>query len=153
MQVLRAYESVCLADAQGITVLRAISKGNAPNLVAELAAGSAELYRQATTASTAAASASAVPRGTAGAPAPVPLAAYASWKAAAFDAYAFAFAGGTPPHVSLIVLYHHGHRHCAATTPYCTGTVGARSNPPCSIPTFTCAFSFMFLLRAIHEFL
>jgi hypothetical protein len=45
--VLRALSSLALADAQQLTVLRAVAKGNAPSLVAALAADTAVLYSQA----------------------------------------------------------------------------------------------------------
>ena len=47
LHVLRALSTLALADAQQLTVLRAVAKGNAPSLIASLAADSAALYSQA----------------------------------------------------------------------------------------------------------
>jgi hypothetical protein len=83
---LKAYELVALADAQAISVVRAIQKGNTASLVSAIAADTAEMYRQ-----SAAAIARAPPMA-AGRPA-TPVAPYASWKALAFEAYALTYAG------------------------------------------------------------
>ena len=44
LQLLRALASTALADAQQLTLLRAIAKGNQPPLIAAIAADTAELY-------------------------------------------------------------------------------------------------------------
>ncbi len=41
---MRALCTLCLADAQSLTVLRAVKKGNAAGLVASLAADTAQMY-------------------------------------------------------------------------------------------------------------
>lgn len=46
-QVVRALSSVALADAQQLTALRAVAKGNQASLIAALAADTAQLYEQA----------------------------------------------------------------------------------------------------------
>jgi len=46
-QVVQALASFALADAQQLTVLRAVQKGNQPSLIASLAADTAALYAQA----------------------------------------------------------------------------------------------------------
>lgn len=45
--MLHALSSAALADAQQLTVLRAVAKGNQPSLIAALAADTAQLYGQA----------------------------------------------------------------------------------------------------------
>ncbi len=45
--MVRAVSSVALADAQQLTVLRAVAKGNQPALIAALGADTAQLYGQA----------------------------------------------------------------------------------------------------------
>ena len=47
LQVLRVLSALTLADAQQLTVLRAVQKGNAASLVAALAADTAQLFGQA----------------------------------------------------------------------------------------------------------
>jgi hypothetical protein len=47
LQVVRALATAALADAQQLTVLRAVAKGNQPALIASLAADTAALYSQA----------------------------------------------------------------------------------------------------------
>jgi hypothetical protein len=47
VDVLRAVSSIALADAQQLTMLRAMAKGNAPGLIAALAVDTAALYQQA----------------------------------------------------------------------------------------------------------
>ncbi len=44
MQLLRGLASIALADAQQLTLLRAVVKGNQPPLIAAIAADTAELY-------------------------------------------------------------------------------------------------------------
>lgn len=44
MQVLRVLASTALADAQQLTLLRAVVKGNQPALIAAIAADTAQLY-------------------------------------------------------------------------------------------------------------
>lgn len=74
---------MALAEAQSITVLRAIQKGNAPGLIAGLANDTMQLYqsaaqylRQALPDSQSSKSST-----------------YADWKALVFQAYAFAYTG------------------------------------------------------------
>lgn len=83
MQALSAYWSLCLADAQSLTVLRAIQKGNQPSLIAALASDTALLYRQSAQA------AQGAPHASSG----LKVIAYAQYKASTFQAYAHAFAG------------------------------------------------------------
>jgi hypothetical protein len=45
LQASQAYALACLAEAQSLTVLRAIQKGNAPSLVAALAIDTSALFR------------------------------------------------------------------------------------------------------------
>ena len=47
MQAAAAYAAICLADAQAITVRRAIVKGNAPGLIAGLAFDTEKLLHNA----------------------------------------------------------------------------------------------------------
>ena len=45
--LLRAASTCLLGDAQGVTVLRAIQKGNQPALIASLAVDTRDLYAEA----------------------------------------------------------------------------------------------------------
>ena len=83
LQVLRSHTSLALADAQSITVLRAIQKGNAPSLVAGLAHDTMQLYQ------TAAQRFSQASAGRQGSKASK----YAEWKALVAQSYAFAYTG------------------------------------------------------------
>lgn len=83
LQVLKGHTNLALAEAQSITVLRAIQKGNAPGLIAGLANDTMQLYqsaaqylRQALPDSQSSKSST-----------------YADWKALVFQAYAFAYTG------------------------------------------------------------
>ena len=83
MQVLQGYMQVTLADAQSITVLRAIQKGNAPNLVAALARDTAAIYQAAAQAFQ---HFSINNQGS-------KAAKYAQWKLLVFQGYMYAFTG------------------------------------------------------------
>ena len=83
LQVLKGHTNLALAEAQSITVLRAIQKGNAPGLIAGLASDTMQLYqsaaqhlRQALPDSQSSKSST-----------------YADWQALVFQAYAFAYTG------------------------------------------------------------
>ncbi|KAK9798946.1 hypothetical protein WJX73_007519 [Symbiochloris irregularis] len=82
-QALAAFSALCLADAQSITVLRAIQKGNQAGLVSSLATDTATMYLSA------AQSAQAAPYAAHNAK----CVAYANYKSTSFQAYAHAFAG------------------------------------------------------------
>ncbi|KAK9828236.1 hypothetical protein WJX74_004986 [Apatococcus lobatus] len=85
-QVVAGLRSTCLADAQSLTVLRAIQKGNAPGLIAGLAADTGSLYTEAEGGFRAG--------GSQAGPASSPkLAAYCAYKAACFNSTALAFTG------------------------------------------------------------
>lgn len=86
MQVVAGLRNTCLADAQSLTVLRAIQKGNAPGLIAGLATDTSSLYTEAGNGFRAGASQA----GPASSP---KLAAYCAYKAACFHATALAFTG------------------------------------------------------------
>ena len=83
LQVLKGHMSLALADAQSVTVLRAVQKGNAPNLIAGLANETTLLYQSAARYLTHALPGSQSSKSSA----------YADWKALVFQAYAFAHAG------------------------------------------------------------
>lgn len=83
MQVLQGYTQVTLADAQSITVLRAIQKGNAPSLVAALACDTAAMYQAAAQAFN---HFSINNQGS-------KAAKYAEWKLLVFQGYMYAFTG------------------------------------------------------------
>ncbi|KAK9868803.1 hypothetical protein WJX84_000981 [Apatococcus fuscideae] len=87
-QVVAGLRDACLADAQSLTVLRAIRKGNAPGLVAGLAADTGSLYTAAENGFRAGAA-------QAGPVASHKLAAYCTYKAVTFNATALAFTGLT----------------------------------------------------------
>lgn len=89
VQVVAGLRNTCLADAQSLTVLRAIQKGNAPGLIAGLAADTSSLYTEAGNGFRAGASQA----GPASSP---KLAAYSAYKAACFNATALAFTGFNP---------------------------------------------------------
>ena len=104
-QTAGAYAELCLADAQAVTVARAVAKGNAPGLIAALAGGAAAAYAAAAAAA-AAAGARAPAAAVGAAAAPVGAGAggagpgaggkaelYAQYQAAVSQAYAHAFAG------------------------------------------------------------
>lgn len=74
---------MALADAQSITVLRAIQKGNAPSLVAALACDTAAMYQ---TAAQAFNHFSISSRGS-------KAGSYAEWKMLVFQGYMYAFTG------------------------------------------------------------
>ena len=83
MQVLQGYMQLTLADAQSITVLRAIQKGNAPNLVAALACDTAAMYQAVAQAFN---HFSINVQGS-------KAAKYAEWKLLVFQGYMYAFTG------------------------------------------------------------
>lgn len=82
LEALQAIGTCALADAQSITVLRAIQKGILPSLVASLARDTRDQYKQV----------SEYLANIRGAP-DTKLAVYARYKYAAFDAYAHIFNG------------------------------------------------------------
>ena len=88
MQVLQGYMQVTLADAQSITVLRAIQKGNAPSLVAALASDTAAMYQ---TAAQAFKHFSINSQGS-------KACRYAEWKLLVFQGYMYAFTGLSTRH-------------------------------------------------------
>ena len=94
VQVVAGLRNTCLADAQSLTVLRAIQKGNAPGLIAGLAADTGGLYTEAGNGFRAGASQA----GPAFSP---KLAAYGAYKAACFNATALAFTGTDPRLIGL----------------------------------------------------
>lgn len=83
MQVLQGYTQVTLADAQSITVLRAVQKGNAPSLVAALACDTAAMYQAAAQAFNHFSISSQGSK----------AAKYAEWKQLVFQGYMYAFTG------------------------------------------------------------
>ena len=104
-QTAGAYAELCLADAQAVTVARAVAKRNAPGLIAALAGGAAAAYAAAAAAAAGAgARAPAAAKGAAAAPAGAGAGCagpgaggkaelYAQYQAAVAQAYAHAFAG------------------------------------------------------------
>ena len=82
--MLQGHVQLALGDAQSITVLRAIQKGNAPSLVAALAHDTAILYQAAAQAFKQLVSA--------GKPGSKP-GRYAEWKLLVFQGYMYAFTG------------------------------------------------------------
>ena len=84
MQVLQGQMQLALADAQSITVLRAIQKGNAPSLVASLAHDTANMYQAAAQAFKQVASTSGMSS---------KAGKYAEWKLLVFQGYMYAFTG------------------------------------------------------------
>ena len=84
LQVLQGHMQLALADAQSITVLRAIQKGNAPTLIASLAHDTANVYQAAAQAFKQVASTN----GTSS-----KAGKYAEWKLLVFQGYMFAFTG------------------------------------------------------------
>ena len=83
-QVVQGYTQLALADAQSITVLRAIQKGNAPSLVAALAHDTANMYQAAAQAFKQVASTSKLGS---------KQGRYAEWKLLVFQGYMYAFTG------------------------------------------------------------
>lgn len=94
MQVLQGYMQVTLADAQSITVLRAIQKGNAPSLVAALACDTAAMYQAAAQAFNHFSISIQGSR----------AAKYAEWKLLVFQGYMHAFTGLFTRHSCLPLL-------------------------------------------------
>ena len=97
MQATAALLHIALADAQGITTLRAMAKNNAPSLIASLALDTANLYKSA------ASSAKSAPFTRKG---PKALQ-YADYKAAVYQAYACCFTGifnNSPQHLSSVIV-------------------------------------------------
>ncbi|KAL3151995.1 hypothetical protein ABBQ32_001116 [Trebouxia sp. C0010 RCD-2024] len=82
-QVLQGHMQVALADAQSITVLRAIQKGNAPSLVAALACDTAAMYQAAAQAFNHPSCSSHGSK----------ACRYAEWKLLIFQGYMYAFTG------------------------------------------------------------
>ena len=83
VEVLRAASACAVADAQSFTVLRAISKGNQPSLIASLARDTRDQYQEAGAVLARAASGAASSK----------LSAYLAYKREAFEAYAQIFNG------------------------------------------------------------
>lgn len=83
LQVLQGHMQVALADAQSITVLRAIQKGNAPSLVAALACDTAAMYQAAAQAFNHPSCSSHGSK----------ACRYAEWKLLIFQGYMYAFTG------------------------------------------------------------
>ncbi len=84
MQVLQGHMQLALADAQSITVLRAVQKGNAPSLVAALALDTANMYQ---------AAAQAFKQIVSTGPMGSKAGRYAEWKLLVFQGYMYAFTG------------------------------------------------------------
>lgn len=82
-QSAQAYALLCIAEAQSLTVLRAIQKGNAPSLIASLAVDAAAAFD----------SAAGTARGVAAAKSDSKFALYADYQAAMHRAYGRSFAG------------------------------------------------------------
>lgn len=82
-QSAQAYALLCIAEAQSLTVLRAIQKGNAPSLIASLAVDAAAAFD----------SAAGTARGVAAAKSDSKFALYADYQAAVHWAYGRSFAG------------------------------------------------------------
>lgn len=89
LQVLQGHMQLALADAQSITVLRAIQKGNAPSLVASLAGDTANLYQAAAQAFKQVAATSSIGS---------KAGRYAEWKLLVFQGYMYAFSGNCYEH-------------------------------------------------------
>lgn len=83
-QTAQAWALACIAEAQALTVLRAVQKGNAPSLIASLATDASAAFKSA--AGTAGGVVS-------GAKADSKFVLYAEYQAAAMEALALAFAG------------------------------------------------------------
>jgi hypothetical protein len=83
-QTAQAWALACIAEAQALTVLRAVQKGNAPSLIASLATDASAAF------SSAAGTAGGV---VSGAKADSKFVLYAEYQAAAMEALALAFAG------------------------------------------------------------
>ena len=94
MQVLQGHMQVALADAQSITVLRAIQKGNAPSLVAALACDTVAMYQAAAQAFNHFSISSHGSK----------ACRYAEWKLLVFQGYMYDFTGLTSPKPSCISL-------------------------------------------------
>ena len=95
MQVLQGYTQLTLADAQSITVLRAVQKGNAPSLVAALACDTAAMYQAAAQAFR---HFSINDQGS-------KAAKYAAWKLLVFQGYMYAFTGLFNRHSHIPLVY------------------------------------------------
>ena len=87
-QTAQAFSLACIAEAQALTVLRAIQKGNAPTLIASLAADASAAFKSA--AGTAGGVVS-------GGKADSKFVLYAEYQAAAMEALALAFTGAALP--------------------------------------------------------
>lgn len=96
LQVLQGHMQLALADAQSITVLRAIQKGNAPSLVASLAHDTANMYQAAAQAFKQVASTSGRSS---------KAGKYAEWKLLVFQGYMFAFTGEPREYQSLSLIH------------------------------------------------
>ncbi|CAL8462981.1 g2515 [Coccomyxa elongata] len=83
VQTAQAYALLCIAEAQSLTVLRAIQKGNAPSLIASLAVDAAAAFE----------SAAGTASGVAATKADSKFKLYADYQAAVHRAYGQCFAG------------------------------------------------------------
>ena len=88
MQAAQAFSLVCIAEAQALTVLRAVQKGNAPSLIASLATDASAAFKSA--AGTAGGVVSGAKSGS-------KFVLFAEYQAAAMEAVALAFAGESHP--------------------------------------------------------
>ena len=88
MQTAQAFSLACIAEAQALTVLRAVQKGNAPSLIASLATDASAAFKSA--AGTAGGVVSGAKTGS-------KFVLYAEYQAAAMEAVALAFGGESYP--------------------------------------------------------
>ena len=100
VQTAQAFSLACVAEAQALTVLRAVQKGNAPNLIASLATDASAAFKSAA--------------GTAGGvvatgKADSKFLLFCEFQAAAMEALALAFTGGARATVPC-------KRHCTQVT-------------------------------------
>lgn len=94
-QTAQAYALACIAEAQSLTVLTAIQKGNEASLVASLSADAAAAFT----------AAAGTARGMSGGKADSKFALYADYQAAVHQAYALSSAGGPKPALRSIHRY------------------------------------------------
>lgn len=87
VQTAQAFSLACIAQAQALTVLRAVQKGNAPTLIAALATDASAAFKSA--AGTAGGVVS-------GGKADSKFVLYCEYQAAAMETVALAFTGGYP---------------------------------------------------------
>ncbi len=99
-QTAQAFALLCVAEAQSLTVLRAIQKGNAPSLIASLAVDAAAAFD----------SAAGTARGVGAAKADSKFALYADYQAAVHRAYGRCSAGIKHPPSSSLFKYYRCHQ-------------------------------------------